>query len=573
MAENNLLTRYKADNSDFVKKTKDAQRTLDQFGLKGTEVGSKISKITDALNINVGALSKLAVGLGAAGAALKVAGDAFKQNEVIMDEFNRNIEAAKGVYDGFLNALNTGDISGFLSNINNIVKAARDAYDAMDDLGTFNAFNQINAEGNRANLSEALANFKSGKGSAKSITSAADAVKEDLRQRQKYEQNAYETAINALAEKRGVNAEMLKEALSGKYGAYQTLKNTKMTATETVYYSGGMFGGGGSYQKAVAANEQEKLGEMLRKLTDDELQSLQAVGAQAARTGREIADVDKQVAKYMKEGPGGGGGGGDKGLKPAAGSMDEIKQQIVSLNKDLSAAVTDEARANIRAMIAEAEERLKGMQAATKGSGIDLTMTNNISAPTSGISNAAANLDTSNVQKAAADWKKYQDSLRLANEENQKAYSAIGAIGQALKGIDNVGARVMGIIAEAIANIALTFSKSLAGTVTPWDWIAGAAAGTATMISTISAIKSATAGNYANGGIVPGNNFSGDNMIAHVNSGEMIITRENQQQLFRMLNGGGNYYSQSGGEIRVRIENNQLVGTLRNASARAAYHA
>jgi hypothetical protein len=71
-----------------------------------------------------------------------------------------------------------------------------------------------------------------------------------------------------------------------------------------------------------------------------------------------------------------------------------------------------------------------------------------------------------------------------------------------MAGIEDPAAKVLGIVAQAIATVALTFSKSLAGTVTPWDWIAAAAAGTATMISTISAIHSATG--FANGGIVPG---------------------------------------------------------------------
>ena len=115
------------------------------------------------------------------------------------------------------------------------------------------------------------------------------------------------------------------------------------------------------------------------------------------------------------------------------------------------------------------------------------------------------------------------------------AAGAVQSLGSALQSIEDPAAKVMGIIAQAIATVALTFSKSLAGTVTPWEWIAAAAAGTATMISTITAIKSATAGNYAEGGIVPGNSFSGDNLTANVNSGELILSMAQQDNLTSLM--------------------------------------
>lgn len=43
---------------------------------------------------------------------------------------------------------------------------------------------------------------------------------------------------------------------------------------------------------------------------------------------------------------------------------------------------------------------------------------------------------------------------------------------------------------------------------------------------------------FAKGGIVPGSSYSGDNVTANVNSGEMILTRSQQAGLWRMLSGG-----------------------------------
>jgi hypothetical protein len=44
-------------------------------------------------------------------------------------------------------------------------------------------------------------------------------------------------------------------------------------------------------------------------------------------------------------------------------------------------------------------------------------------------------------------------------------------------------------------------------------------------------------GSWENGGIIPGNSYTGDNVKANVNSGEMVITRSQQKNLFDLANG------------------------------------
>ena len=161
---------------------------------------------------------------------------------------------------------------------------------------------------------------------------------------------------------------------------------------------------------------------------------------------------------------------------------------------------------------------------------------------------------TGNITTVAKDAAK-------ATDEWQQAVSAVGQLGGALQGLEDPSAKVAGIIAQAIANIALTFATSLKGTVTPWDWIAAAISGTATMIGTISAIKSATSGSYANGGIIPGNSFSGDNLTASVNSGELILNRAQQNTIASQLQGGAAQNMRlealiSGESLRMVLANN-----------------
>ena len=64
---------------------------------------------------------------------------------------------------------------------------------------------------------------------------------------------------------------------------------------------------------------------------------------------------------------------------------------------------------------------------------------------------------------------------------------------------------------------------------------------------------------FANGGIVGGSSFTGDRVVANVNSGEMILNRQQQVNLFRMANGGG-----TGNQVEFHISGTDLVGVLNN---------
>ena len=69
--------------------------------------------------------------------------------------------------------------------------------------------------------------------------------------------------------------------------------------------------------------------------------------------------------------------------------------------------------------------------------------------------------------------------------------------------------------------------------------VLGAVAG---QVASIKQAKGILSGEkFESGGIVGGTSFSGDKVIAHVNSGEMILNREQQTRLFDMANFGGGF--------------------------------
>ena len=105
---------------------------------KQAEVDTKggLDGLTSALGINIKTLAGWGTAIAAGKVALDVAKDAFFASESSVDEWGRTVAASQSLYEGFLTAINNGDISGYLSNIDSIVKAARLAYDELDKLGT-----------------------------------------------------------------------------------------------------------------------------------------------------------------------------------------------------------------------------------------------------------------------------------------------------------------------------------------------------------------------------------------------------------------------------------------------------
>ena len=107
-------------------------------------------------------------------------------------------------------------------------------------------------------------------------------------------------------------------------------------------------------------------------------------------------------------------------------------------------------------------------------------------------------------------------------------FSALGELG------DDTTLNIAGIVAKAVATVALSYAQALTTAKTWVEWLAFGLSGLGTMATMISQIKSATSG-YAGGGIIGGSSYSGDRVLARVNSGEMILNGRQQRNLFNLL--------------------------------------
>ena len=122
--------------------------------------------------------------------------------------------------------------------------------------------------------------------------------------------------------------------------------------------------------------------------------------------------------------------------------------------------------------------------------------------------------------------------------------------------IANSQAKVAANSAEAISGA----TKSGAQMPFPLNIVA-IAAGIAAVIAGIAMI-----GNFADGGVIGGNSFHGDNMFAKVNAGEMILNNKQQGNLFKLLD-SGNIASNNNSSV-VKIKGSDLYVALSNYSSK-----
>jgi hypothetical protein len=143
-----------------------------------------------------------------------------------------------------------------------------------------------------------------------------------------------------------------------------------------------------------------------------------------------------------------------------------------------------------------------------------------------------------NFQKKTNELKKKQDEQRLRDQKDTFATIAT------LQGESNKTLAAIGK-AAALTQIAIdgpaAVTKALAAFPPPFNFVAAAAVGAAVAAQAAKVVGV----KFADGGIVPGNSFSGDQVSARLNSGEMVLNKSQQSKLFDMANSGGG----SGGQI------------------------
>ena len=241
----------------------------------------------------------------------------------------------------------------------------------------------------------------------------------------------------------------------------------------------------------------------------------------------------------------------------AKGSIDYIETQISDLSKKLKSARDEATRQGIRTAIEKINKekynieleatlgRLKPMEGDKFGvSAKGRNATEDIKSgyiSVKGVSSDAIKSNYDYADSLGAIGNMMSSVSQLTNEGAASwlsyASNIIQAVGQALPQLS--------ALATKNASVAATGAAASVSSIPVVGWVM---AGTA-VASVIAAM--ANIPKFANGGIVPGNLYSGDRVPAMVNSGEMILNRSQQGRLFDILNSKGGV---NGKDVRVTGE-------------------
>lgn len=600
------LDQLKGRINDTKGQLSEVNAELGNTKTEGSATGSVLEQLAGKFGMSV----KGAGMLGAALAAGKVA----------MESFEKTMQATEGtadllasaqmqlnsVVDGFFRSINEGNFGNFLSGLSDIANRAREAYEAMDELSSYavryNPKNQSDMREIDKLLKEARAlQAKGDKAGAAAKTAAATRIANQAKQNTiAYGETEYQSGVATLRSLLGgtgvnftngqiewysdpKNWDRIKQKAS-EYKAIQAqidkLNRSSISAT--------------SYDAQTRTKNLERIRQLEASITDEQrraftyLNTRDTAGTEEGDMfiratqqiyGRKNAEfavdaiqarIDRADAAATRPTGGGGRTGRVSAAKAAVaaavipeGSVAAMEKELQDLRKAQSFATDTETWKELGAQIAMVTYEIKKL----KGEIPDLKDKD------LGVETAIASQDFAKGfrSKMMKDFRQQAnetaDEQQDAAQKTAKAWSTVGnavnTVGGALAGLEDPAAQVMGTIAQAIANIALSFSQALLTPKDPFTWIAAAATGTATMLSVISAIKSATEGSYATGGIVSGSSYSGDNQLINVNSGEVVLTRAMAGNLASQLQG-----NLGGGRLEAVVSGEQLRFILNNNSRR-----
>lgn len=548
MANKDLVVKMTINSSDFDNGLKNAKASMNRFQGDAKTWSASFKSVIGGMTKAFGALG---IAVGGAQFLKSFIGSTQKMG----DAWNNTMVAAKTSFQ-VLEASVANGTGTILSNFRESIKAAREFAEAMDAFGSAQISNQYARMEYVTPFQEAMTRYREAK-SAGDKTKMAFAASDMQRNLKAYQENA------------------------------ETLMQTAMDAVTAKLsaYTGGFVNGGnvGRYLDQLYL-------EIVNGVFPPILQDFQNLEVE-----RKKGDYFYNQAKTaMDERYGNGWRREAEALNALANINDDTLKEMLGVLKTY-----DQVRNDINSMRRQMNRVVKGETTTTN------TTTSSTPTPTPAALPqldlipalapiSAASDDTTErmekLRKKLEDMNKVSEETVLINTmmnivwQNQidelNAYgNAIGYLGQAFSSLQSIASDdsawskfsgTMGGVISQIASLISTYTALVgieavaesikAGNGIPFPYnlvlIAAAGAALAGIIATISSqTKSQFGGAYEQGGIVPGNSYTGDRLWVRVNSGEMILNRHQQAQLF----GGGN-----ASNVHFVIEGSQLRGVLDN---------
>lgn len=297
-----------------------------------------------------------------------------------------------------------------------------------------------------------------------------------------------------------------------------------------------------AYKEAVKLYETSKREYMMRQVIYDNVEAQRKVLVQANQEQKKAKEEAEDAAKAAKEKAAAEEAARlakEKASRPD-GSIADVDYQISQKKKEISVAISDSDRIKLNTELDELVQKKRYMDLAVQ-----------YSKPVFDTKQIADMANTksafSNMAKLPKGWNKIgQISSEENIKKNEEYADSFMQISQAISmmtgtfqgnasSIAQWGFSMIGNVSQMISQLqSLAMAQGVASAFKlppPASYIAAA-----TAISTVASIF-ASIPKFANGGIIGGSSFYGDKLLARVNSGEMILNKDQQKSLYQATSG------------------------------------
>lgn len=548
----------------------------------------------------VSAFTKFAGVLGVAYGATELLQKGLNSNATLQDKYNSLMQAGSTVTDQFFTAIYSGDWTVFNDGIEKAIKNAKEYADTYRNVQRMLETTSIKFEQTDARKTQLEAIIED---DTKPLEERKKAQQEldrillmgvaDIREASQITEKELNNMLaDLIGEAQYItteNAQKLILDIRNKYSglrkeldAYREVRDTKnqVLNPNAFKYSGDEWykinqDATKKYYQEYTKDQRAYYDELLRladRMNDETFSSFQGLFDKLNDLNDKAGTWEKDRAGARDEIAGIKTTASKKEIIPA-GSIMEMQKKIADLRKKYENAADEGTRVGFMKAIKEAETELKMMQLRAAGTSL---------LPTGEINKPVGRNIADDVKSGYINIKPISTDSIQANYDYADSLGAIASIMGSVTNMTNEGAAGWlaygaNILSSISAAIPMITSLTTALTAKAAAEAAGSAAavpvvGWINAVAAITAIMSAMAAvpKFADGGIIGGNSFIGDNMIARVNSGEMILNNRQQRNLFNLLDGKGGTSVNAGGEVKLRIEGRDLVGVINSQTSKTS---
>nr|AIF26686.1 hypothetical protein [uncultured bacterium fosmid pJB83B9] len=566
----NIVTKMLLDDKEYTTKLNKAKQNTSEFKKEVDAMGKKMSGDI------VKGFTAVGVAIGVAGGAMETFKKFVNATNEGADKWDATLRGLTNSVNAFFTALRSGDFTSFSMGLDALYEKGKLAAQALDALGNATMSFDYFSSQYSAQFAEAVTTMRDTQAGA-ADREAAKATAEKLLGKQTEIVGQLKIKVtnaiqSLMTETNHLSAgavgildlntilgldimsygEDEKQRLAQEYKKYledvqriavpQKVVGrtaTGMAITKNDYSTS-------EYQKqlaAVASNYKDAIlyNELLVNKSDEWLQNLIAIAKQAFSAEQSLAGMERMLNRAgnsIKGGSGSsdivhdtlGGMGSASGLSSAgrpAGAASIATPEAVAIKQVAKEYVDFDG---IYQELIEDENKLERLNAKSADGWY------NVADAMAGVGDIARALSGALNEDAAA-WLNYAANAVQSVSAVVQSIGVLVASAQARK--------------QAEAEAAIAGAASSVASVPIVGW-ATALAAVGSMIAAFSSIPK-----FATGGIVPGSSFTGDNVLARVNSGEMILNRDQQALLSQRLNGGG-------AKVEFFIQGQNLRGLLTN---------